>query len=279
LATSTEILDSVETSAQADQCRNCDAQLLGKFCHRCGQKEFLRHDFTLKHFFGHFLHEFTHLDSNKIITTLTAFLFKPGLLAEEYLAGRKGRYINPIRVYLTISALYFFFAWGALLQMSGTTVKSIESQRQVIAMAQAKGVEPHLLAEKILQKAEKYSALLRFASVLLSGLFLAGFYYGARRYYVEHLVFSLYFYSFDFFLRSSLAVIFIIAAKTGITLPTAVRGLFYVGISVYLLLALRRVYKESWAKTSLKSVVLIICELLLFIAVNMAGFILAYTLV
>ncbi len=279
MAISTEILDNLETSSQTEQCRNCDAQLVGKFCHQCGQKEFLRHDFTLKHFFGHFLHEFTHLDSNKIITTLSAFLFKPGLLAAEYLAGRKGRYINPIRVYLTISALYFFFAWGTLLQFGGYGVTTIESQKHVIAMAQARGVEPHFLAEKVLQKAEKYSAIFRFASVLLSGLFLAGLYFRAKRYYVEHLVFSLYFYSFDFFLRSSIAVLFIIGAAMGFTLPAAVRGLFYVGIFLYLLLALRRVYKESWARTSLKSVGLILFEILLFMAVNMAGFILAYSLV
>jgi hypothetical protein len=279
LATSTEILDNLETSTQAEQCRNCDAQLLGKFCHHCGQKEFLRHDFTLKHFFGHFLHEFTHLDSNKIITTLAAFLFKPGLLAEQYLAGRKGRYINPIRVYLTISALYFFFAWGALLQSGGVSVKSIASQKHVIAMAQTRAVEPHFLAEKVLQKAEKYSAILRFSSVLLSGLFLMALYFRAKRYYVEHLVFSLYFYSFDFFLRSSIAVLFIIGAAMGFTIPAAVRSLFYIGIFLYLLFALRRVYKESWVRTSLKSVGLFIFEILLFIAVNMAGFILAYSLV
>jgi hypothetical protein len=56
-------------------------------------------------------------------------------------------------------------------------------------MAQKTGVEPQALAEKIQQKAEKYSAALRFVSVLVSGLFLTLLYFRMRRYYVEHLVF------------------------------------------------------------------------------------------
>ena len=141
----------------------------------------------MKHFFSHLAHEFTHLDSNKILKTIFALLFKPGLLPREYLAGRKGLYINPIRVYLTVSALYFLFAWGALVQMGGGGMEKVESQRWFVAMAQQRGVEPHALAEKVYQKAEKYSGFLRFASVLASGLFLMALYRRKKKYYVEHL--------------------------------------------------------------------------------------------
>lgn len=196
MTTSPEV---IETRAQPSNvhCPNCGSDLVGKYCHGCGQKKIHRHDFGVKHFFGHVVHEFTHLDSNKILRTFIALLFRPGLLTAEYLAGKKGTHINPIRLYLTFSAIYFLFAWGALGDIRGGGVNRSMRSPQLVAMAQKKGVTPQALAEKAHQKAEKYSARLRFVSVLVSGLFLTLLYYGTRRYYVEHMVFSLHYYSFD----------------------------------------------------------------------------------
>ena len=148
----------------------------------------------------------------------------------------------------------------------------------VTAIAQKKGVEPQALAEKIYQKAEKYSAAFRFASVLVSGLLLTLLYYGSGRYYVEHLVFSLHYYSFDFFCKTVFALIFIIAAALGTKLSPVFLNLFYPVALVYLIFALRRAYGQSWAKTLLKSAVLFVCETLLFMGVNIAGFIIAFAL-
>lgn len=174
---------------QSERCLNCGASLSGEYCQHCGQKKVHRHDFSLRHFFGHLVHEFTHLDGNKILKTLLTLVFRPGLLTSEYLAGRKGSYLNPIRIYLTFSALYFLFAWGVLLNTRGSAERTARSPL-TIAVAKQKGVEPRVLADKIYQKAEKYSGALRFGSVLISGVFLSILYFGAKRYYVEHLIFS-----------------------------------------------------------------------------------------
>lgn len=275
MATHLETIEAPAAASRLEQCPNCGADLNGEYCHRCGQKKIHRHEFSVRHFFGHLLHEITHLDSNKILKTLRDLVFKPGLLAEEYLDGRKGRYINPIRVYLTFSALYFLFAWGALLDFRGVPRDSFRPAR-VVAIAQKKGVEPSVLVDKIFQKAEKYSAALRFASVLVSGLFLSVLYYGMKRYYVEHLIFSLYFYSFDFLCKTLFALLIVGFAAAGTRLPQRTLDLFYPVAFIYLLFALRRVYKQTWARTVLKSVVLFVCEVLLFMAVNMIGFIIAF---
>ncbi|MBA3354716.1 MAG: DUF3667 domain-containing protein [Pyrinomonadaceae bacterium] len=136
----------------------------------------------MKHFFGHVIHEFTHLDSNKIFKTSTFLLFRPGLLTAEYLGGSKGSYANAIRIYLTCSAIYFLFAWGALSGVRGGGVASATRSPRMIAIAEKKGVDAKALAEKLYQKAEKISAALRFMSVLVSGLFLTLLYYGLKRY-------------------------------------------------------------------------------------------------
>ena len=273
-------VDSTLTTTDKPQlCANCGADLTGKFCHLCGQKQVHRQEFSLKHFVGHVVHEITHFDSNKVIKTFFTLLFRPGVLTSEYLAGRKGSYINPIRIYLTFSALYFLFAWGTLADLRGGSLQRIASNPNTVAMARARGMEPKALAEKATQKAEKYAAALRFVSVLISGLFLSALYFSMKRYYVEHLIFSLHFYSFDFLTKSLFALLFILTAAGGWKLPVMALNLFYPVALVYLFFALRQVYRQSWAMTSAKAVVLFTCESLLFIAVNIAGFIIAFALV
>jgi hypothetical protein len=178
---------------------------------------------------------------------------------------------------LTFSALYFLFAWGALYEVRGGGAARMARNPSTIAMARQRGIEPIALGEKIQQKAEKYAAGLRFGSVLISGLFLSVLFIGTRRYYVEHLIFSLHYYSFDFLCKTIFAVAFIVWGALGFKLPTLVLDLFYPVAFIYLLFALRRVYWQSWAITGMKAVVLFVCETLLFIAVNMAGFIIAFS--
>jgi len=73
--------------------------------------------------------------------------------------------------------------------------------------------------------------------------------------------------------------LFIVSGAVGANLPTKVLNLFYPLAVIYLIFALRRVYQQSWARTVSKAVVLFACETLLFIAVNIAGFIIAFAFV
>ncbi len=277
MATYLEGAETLEVSSQTERCPNCGTDLAGEYCHKCGQKKINRHEFSIKHFIGHLVDQCTDLESNKIVKTLTALLFRPGRLTAEYLMGRKGNYINPIRLYLTFSAFYFLFAWGALSDIRGGGAERAARSPTTIAMARQKGIDAKVLASQIYQKAERYAAVLRFASVLVSGLFLSLLYFGMKKYYVEHLIFSLHYYSFDFLCKSVFALLFIVAGAIGAKLPVLVLNFFYPLALIYLILALRRVYKQRWPKTVFKSAVLFACETLLFIAVNIAGFIIAFS--
>ena len=63
---------------------------------------------------------------------------------------------------------------------------------------------------------------------------------------------------------------------SGFKLPSLVLNFFHPLALVYLVFALRRVYRQKWA-TVLKAGVLFVCEALLFTAVNIGGFIIAFT--
>ena len=259
-----------------ETCPNCSTALLGSHCHECGQKKIDANEYSLKRFIGRAINDFTDLESNKVLRTLAATIFRPGLLAAEYLAGRRGTYLGPLKLYLTFSALYFVFAWSVLSDVRGGAAQRIARQPATVSMAKQRGMDVNAFVARIQEKAEKYASALRIFSVLISGTFLAALYFRMRKYYAEHLVFSLYYYSFDFFSKTLFAVLFLVTAAIGFKLPSLVLNFFYPIAFVYLVFALRRVYQQRWATTVLKAVVLFACETLLFMAVNIGGFVIAF---
>lgn len=92
-------------------CLNCGTTVIGRYCHNCGQENVEVKE-SAWHFIVHFFNDITHFDG-KFFTTLKILLFKPGFLSREYMNGRREKYLNPIRMYLFTSFLFFlvFFAF------------------------------------------------------------------------------------------------------------------------------------------------------------------------
>ncbi|HJN52783.1 MAG: DUF3667 domain-containing protein [Pseudomonadales bacterium] len=90
-----------------DLCPNCGEPLQGPYCFHCGQQQR-----NIRRFFLSLLGEaFEDLFSLNSRTSKTLFglLFKPGFLTNEYSAGRKARYIQPVRLYLISSFLFVLY--------------------------------------------------------------------------------------------------------------------------------------------------------------------------
>jgi hypothetical protein len=88
-------------------CSNCQTPLHGKFCAKCGQSQQGVDRFFLSLVAEAFDNIFS-FDS-RTARTLFALLFKPGFLTREYFAGRRARYIQPLRLYFIASLLFFLF--------------------------------------------------------------------------------------------------------------------------------------------------------------------------
>ncbi|HEY4334516.1 MAG TPA: DUF3667 domain-containing protein, partial [Puia sp.] len=86
-------------------CLNCGATVEERFCTRCGQEN-LEPKESIGHIIGHFFADITHFDS-KLFVTIKDLLLRPGFLTREYVAGRRTSYLNPIRMYIFISAMFF----------------------------------------------------------------------------------------------------------------------------------------------------------------------------
>ena len=92
------------------RCLNCDGELHGPFCARCGQRS-VPPDPTVRELAGDAWQELSGYDG-RIMATLRG-LVKPGFLTQEYLKGRRRNYLPPVRVYLFVSVFYFVIAASA----------------------------------------------------------------------------------------------------------------------------------------------------------------------
>jgi hypothetical protein len=86
-------------------CLNCGTMVQGRFCHVCGQENAEPKE-TFWGMVTHFVNDITHFDG-KFFTTVKDLLFRPGFLSVEYMRGRRVSYLNPIRMYVFTSALFF----------------------------------------------------------------------------------------------------------------------------------------------------------------------------
>ncbi|HZI02018.1 MAG TPA: DUF3667 domain-containing protein [Flavisolibacter sp.] len=92
-------------------CLNCGTIVQGKYCHECGQENIVTHQ-SFGALTKHFIFDIFHFDG-KFFDTLKYLLFRPGKIVSEYLNGKRASYLDPIRMYLFTSAVFFiiFFSF------------------------------------------------------------------------------------------------------------------------------------------------------------------------
>jgi hypothetical protein len=279
----------------ADRCANCGAAVTGKYCGECGQR--VEHSVhSVWHFMLEATEDLTHADS-RLWRTLSALLFKPGFLTCEFLAGRRTRYLPPIRLYLVLSLL--FFVMGSLMSEgtgvllfadTGPEVSSLraaaelskqpaqvrrEHNERTCANLRYSGpwrtaIEPALRASCLRAVEDDGRRLLEsyrhnlpraiFLMVPVLALVMKPLYLRQRRYYVEHALFILHDHSFVFLLFGLFAVVTAPLKSSALSEPLAIAACLY--LPYYYYRAMRTVYGEGPARTVGKLVVLSIAYLI-----------------
>src|SRR5438270_8045204 len=95
-----------DTTPALTHCENCGAELQGHWCGQCGQAA-VDYRRSFRHVVADVLDSFLNWDS-KFFTTIALLIVKPWRLTNEFLAGKRVRYVNPLRLYLLASILFFF---------------------------------------------------------------------------------------------------------------------------------------------------------------------------
>ncbi len=96
---------------RGEECLNCGRSLEEehKFCPNCGQLNSIK-KLALGDFFSEFFSGLFAYDS-RFIRTMRILLFKPGKISKDYIQGKRMRYVNPYRFFLT-TAIIFFLIYG-----------------------------------------------------------------------------------------------------------------------------------------------------------------------
>jgi hypothetical protein len=89
-------------------CLNCATILTAddNFCPTCGQKTDTHH-ITIKHILHEFFHSFTHADKG-FLGMIADLAIRPGIVATEYIAGKRKKYFNPFTFFLLCIGLVVF---------------------------------------------------------------------------------------------------------------------------------------------------------------------------
>ncbi len=272
--------DAAAQDAAGASCANCGELLTGDYCHGCGEKRVEARDLSVKHFVAEAAQELTSVEHSKLFRTIYALLFKPGFLTAEYFSGRRGLYLKPLNLCLVIFAVQLF-AYTAYKQVSTYDIgRIVDTQKQFAqqwklknvdvmgrrleAVAERKKITTEALYESINEKWNRNASLVQIPQILLLALLLQ-FVYLFRRYFVEHLIFSLHFLSFT---ALTLVLMWPVYFVLGIN-PTLLNMLvalakFLLDI-FYLFVAARVFYRESVGRALLRAPVIFVGYFVIYI--------------
>jgi len=271
--------------AQIPVCLNCGEPLQGSFCYRCGQRH-QEGSLAIKHMFKEVIHDIWHFDA-KVLQTARLLITRPGFLTTEYLSGKRVRHVPPFRLYIFVSFILFsLLAFekshekkevkqnGSGISMNLSTQEDA-TQPEIKVPIEREPVpqpenEPKEQSKKstsswehkldyVTKDPEAFSRHLQHRIsqamfVLLPGfaLILTALYWRRKRYFAEHIVFSLHAHTFFF-------IVFITQWAMG-RLPGSWGGCLgatlMLALPIHLGLSLARVYGQGTPKTLLKGALL-----------------------
>ena len=96
-------------------CENCEAPLTGEYCAQCGQHA-IDYRRSLARLVVDAADSLLNWDT-KFLHTVVVLLVRPWRLTNDFNAGRRVRYVHPLRLYLIASILFFLL--GNLLNFTG----------------------------------------------------------------------------------------------------------------------------------------------------------------
>ena len=262
--------------AHSGSCSNCGVALSGRYCSSCGQRVD-NEAHSLWHFLREATESLTHADS-RLWATLQLLLRRPGYLTHEYFAGRRARYLPPLRVYLIMSVL--FFVLNALL--SGTLGRKIGVQVDTPVSTEGcadlkadfhwggKLLLPRLkeaCGNMVADNGRSFEESMvnnigraMFVFLPLMAALMKLLYWRPRRYYLEHLVLLLHNHACVFLLLSIFMLVIHWLHSSAWPAPLILGMAWY--LARYLYRSMKVVYGQSGLLTILKFSVLAIAYLL-----------------
>lgn len=259
------------------KCPSCAATADGKFCSQCGEQRPGHHDLSLRHLLTHSFETLFHFDA-KIFGSLRTLLGRPGQLSCDFVSGRRKPYLHPFQLFFVVNLLFFvlqpLIGWNTLTTNLDVHLHrmfySAMARRLVSARIDDGHIAPAEFEQEFDHRAHLHAKSLVILMVPIFALLLAVLNWRKRRFFVEHLVFALHFYSFWLiWLVFSLGTISLVVRGlvhagmhiNDIALDQTVTLLGGIVIATYLAVALHRFYRNGWVISAIEGVALTIATL------------------
>src|SRR5215212_4833878 len=121
-------------------CENCGAPLAGEFCGKCGQHaiDYRRSIFRV---LLDAADSFLNWDT-KFLHSMNQLLIRPWQLTNDFNAGRRARYVHPLRLYLIASIVFFLLARAIDWENQGPLQLTAQDRTELVASL-SKMIEPN----------------------------------------------------------------------------------------------------------------------------------------
>ena len=86
-------------------CQDCAAPVSGNYCSNCGQETRIETP-TVRQFVHELMDQYIAVEG-KLGRTLRVLLTQPGQLTLDYVQGRRQRYVRPLKLYVSVSVVFF----------------------------------------------------------------------------------------------------------------------------------------------------------------------------
>ena len=226
-------------------CKNCDAPLSGKYCSSCSQPADT-HRFTLWHFAHEFFHALTHTDKG-ILFLIKEMFYKPGVVASEYMGGKRKKYFSPFTFLLIAMAVEIFASTKTnFYSHFSESLERFVNEAETNPQASAPALED---AKTKVTKMSENSRLITFLFLPLLAILTWLFFRRSGYNYAENLIFNI-------LIQAQSMIFFLLICILPFLFNHDIVGwlLFaYIAVSwIYYIIAYRQFYKQSWGKVIFK---------------------------
>lgn len=255
-------------------CPSCGHAFSSPYCPECGERRPDNRRYDLRHFFHEALEVLFHIDYT-LPRTLKTLFAQPGRLTKDFMEGRRKPYLAPLQLFLIVNLL--FFVVQSFVGLIGSEFDVLTSPLQVhLKYSRYKDLAGRLVDRKLATEGISYdkfelafnhsvkvnakSLIVVMVPVFAMGVALLNL--KRRRFIVEHLVFSLHFFTaFMLFIALIDLIVAILLKLPGrIYHPGWANRIIalaiIIGVVAYLFQAFKRTYNASNPATVANAVAL-----------------------
>ena len=174
-------------------CKNCETNYPEKYnyCPNCSQKSAL-HRLSFHDVLHEGIHYFTHADKG-LFQLIRDLVKKRGVVAREYIEGKRKKYFPPLSFFLLIATIFVFMSTLGESKETSDVLKTHPELNKIVDPAKKQAtINMYERGEKVMHFTTKYSNLMAMCSLPLTAFVFWLFYRKAKYNYVEHLVAGMY---------------------------------------------------------------------------------------